>query len=42
MTQKRGMEYWMDFYEYGKFKLNYQRVSFENMLNQKRTDISVI
>ena len=42
MAQERGMEYWMDFHECRKFKLNYQRVLFKDMLNQKRINISVI
>ena len=42
MAQERGMEYWMDFHGCGEFELNYQRVSFENMLNWKGTDMSVV
>ena len=42
MTQEGGMEYWMNFYECGKFKLNYQRVPFKDMFNWKRTDMSVV
>ena len=42
MVQERGMEYWMDFHECGKFKLNYQRVPFKDMLNQKRIDMLII
>ena len=42
ITQKGDMEYWMDFHEYGKFKLNYQRISFKDTLNWKRINMSVI
>ena len=42
MIQKEGMKYWMDFHEYRKFKLNYQRISFKNIFNWKRIDMSVI
>ena len=42
ITQKKDLEYWMDFHECRKFKLDYQRVSFKNTFNWKRTDISVI
>ena len=42
MIQKGSMKYWMNFHKYRKFKLNYQRISFKNTLNQKRIDISVI
>ena len=36
VTQKEDMKYWIDFHKCGKFKLNYQRVSFKDMLNQKK------
>ena len=42
MAQERGMEYWMDFHECGKFKLNYQRVPFKDTLNQKRINMLII
>ena len=42
MAQKRDVKYWMDFHGCGKFKLDYQRVLFKDMLNQKRINISVI
>ena len=42
MTQKGGIKYWMNFHKCGKFKLNYQRISFKDTLNQKKTDILII
>ena len=42
IIQKRDIKYWMNFYKCGKFKLNYQRVLFKDMLNWKKTDILVI
>ena len=42
MTQKRDMEYWMDLHRCRKFKLNYQRVSFKDTLNQKRINMLII
>ena len=42
VTQKEGIEYWMDFHEYEEFELDYQRVSFKDMFNQKGTDMSVV
>ena len=42
MAQKEGMEYWMDFYKYEKFKLDYQRVFFKDIFNQKKTNMSII
>ena len=42
MTQKEDMEYWMDFHECGKFKLNYQRVPFKDMFNWKKINMSVV
>ena len=42
MAQKGGMEYWIDFHKCGKFKLDYQRVSFKNTLNWKRINMLVV
>ena len=42
MTQERGIEYWMDFHEYEKFELNYQRVSFKDTFNWKRINMLII
>ena len=42
VAQEKGIEYWMDFHECGKFELNYQRVFFKDMLNWKRTDMLIV
>ena len=42
IAQKKGMEYWMDFHECAKFKLNYQKVPFKDTLNWKRTDMLIV
>ena len=42
MTQKKDMEYRIYFHKCGKFRLDYQKVFFENMFNWKRTDMLII
>ena len=42
MAQKGDIEDWMNFHEFGKFKLNNERISFKHMFNSERTDMTVI